>query len=353
MSNLKKEYLPNILVKIVKALPNLGLNRRYLATNPYVNDELVNKLSLNKDIVKNFPNYTNDLSYVHRDYFKNLDDELRNMLIYHRNNLFIDTSRYNFYMDEEGLFTAYTLLSYFTKYFMSNIVPDSIFDKYHEYIIWEMVSTNPYLSAYILDKYSDKLNWSRVSLHNINITRDIVDKYHDKIEWNFVKLSFPIDLDFVKKYKHYINWFNFSKSANLTSPVIEKYMESIFWSALSENTLIDLPKLIGKFEKKWVWRILSKNPLLTSRLIIKYLDNIDWRSVSLNPNLTLDLIETFSDRLDKNLLALNCFYLDDAIDLEKSGVVDIILKDRETKLRGLRDIGLCDDIVKYILQYYL
>ena len=112
-------------------------------------------------------------------------------------------------------------------------------------------------------KYSDKLDWKRISW-NPNISMRIIDKYSDK-PWNW-------------------NWI--SDNPNITMEFIEKYSD-----------------------KPWDWNDISNNPNITMKFIEKNLDKPwNWNGISYNPNITIDIIEKYSDKSwNWNAISLNKF----------------------------------------------
>ena len=102
-------------------------------------------------------------------------------------------------------------------------------------------------------KYSDKLNWERIS-RNPNITMDIIEKYLDK-PWN---------------------WYGVSCNSNITMDIIEKYLDKSWdWISISENPF--------NYEKELFIETRMKEYLMSYRIQQYY-----WKGIC-NPHCSIGL----------------------------------------------------------------
>lgn len=129
-------------------------------------------------------------------------------------------------------------------------IPESFFEKYIEYVDWEVLSKNENISHTFFEKIFvrkngtkfyglDKVWWSSIC-ENKNIPLLFFDKYSSRLHyhsWEILARHPNITPEFVEKYNNKFeqSWKELSLNCNLPSSFFEKYFDKINWTYLSCN----------------------------------------------------------------------------------------------------------------------
>ena len=114
---------------------------------------------------------------------------------------------------------------------------------------------------YLLKKQIRKKAMDRISLE-YPLTAEMLKKYNDELNWTKVSSNSSINwsIDMIKAFEYYIDWKEFSEF-------------------LSEKLLYE--EVIDRFKDKWDWKALSSNSglKLTYELLDRYIDRWDWSTI--------------------------------------------------------------------------
>ena len=117
------------------------------------------------------------------------------------------------------------------------------------------------MQDYLLKKQIRKEAMDRISLE-YPLTAEMLKKYSDELNWAKVSNNASINWssDMIKAFEYYIDWTEFSEF-------------------VSEKLLYD--EVIDRFKDKWDWKALSNNSglKLTYELLDRYIDRWDWSAI--------------------------------------------------------------------------
>lgn len=161
--------------------------------------------------------------------------------------------------------------SYFESY---RYITIAIVDRHIDWVYWDSLSANPYLSSDIIDKYFHRLNLEVLS-SNSALTPALIDKYHQYLDWHEVSKNRSLTQAVIEKYHSRIHWEVLCRQYNLvpliTLDLIERYYEWMNWSILCEEyplilTLVNQCKYLAKVN----WLCLADNPVIRAHDIDCY-----------------------------------------------------------------------------------
>ena len=110
-------------------------------------------------------------------------------------------------------------------------------------INWKAISSNPQLTADVIDCYENLITWNALIEDNqafLQIaTVDFVKKHLGKISWERFnnRIGTKITEEMVDAFADYLDWKNVSQSQDIqfTIPFVQKYENRWYWSELSNN----------------------------------------------------------------------------------------------------------------------
>lgn len=143
-----------------------------------------------------------------------------------------------------------------------------------EKVNWDAISSNPQLTADVIDSYENQIVWNSLIEYNqafLQIaTVDFIKKHLKKVSWERLnnRLGTKITEEWVDAFADYLDWKNVSQSQDIlyTIPFVQKYENRWYWSELYNNLKVrndipDLEKVFAKHSKVVVFidRLKSKN----------------------------------------------------------------------------------------------
>lgn len=126
-------------------------------------------------------------------------------------------------------------------------------------INWETISSNPQLTAGVIERYDNLIVWNSLIENNqafLQIaTVDFIKKHLGKISWELLnnRLETKITEEMVDAFADYLDWKNVSQSQDIqfTIPFVQKYENRWYWSELNNNLKArnDIPDFETVFAK--------------------------------------------------------------------------------------------------------
>ncbi len=157
--------------------------------------------------------------------------------------------------------------------------------RHPEYSIKSIESQYPF-SKNQLTKFSNRLNWHRISLNtNIGWGSDVLNDFKDKLDWSNVSINPSVfkKTDLIKEFEELIDWKGdqgMSIASNIGIPwsieLIDNYKNKLNFEQLSENESIPWTEnLIIQYYDRWHFPYLSQNNALPWSLVFfeKYFVN--------------------------------------------------------------------------------
>ena len=230
--------------------------------------------------------------------------------------------------------TQKRILSFFTRnpsiaiHWINSNYPFSrgLFDVHGGVLNWQLISENPNFvnDLEFIERYTDKLDWSRLSEYISNSLFDeFTSRFYDKVIWSANSLpetAAPFSLCFnmnlhwtlerIEKHEHNIDWDELSQNSNCfwSEQIIEKYSGMINWELFNSCHYVPysedfIDKFIGKIDHPYSQLGIPDD----LGLVRKYMDDVSWRAVSYSEKIpwTVDLIREWSDRLHLNTIITN------------------------------------------------
>lgn len=126
-------------------------------------------------------------------------------------------------------------------------------------INWKAISSNPHLTADVVDRYENLILWNSLIENNPAFlqlaTVTFIKKYLGKISWELLNnhLGTKITEELVDSFADYLDWKNVSQSQDIqfTIPFVQKYENKWYWSELNNNLKArnDIPDFETVFAK--------------------------------------------------------------------------------------------------------
>lgn len=126
-------------------------------------------------------------------------------------------------------------------------------------INWEAISSNPQLTAGVIDCYENQIVWNSLIEGNQALfqiaTVDFIKKHLGKVSWELLNNRFgkKITEGMVDAFADYLDWKNVSQSQDIqfTIPFVQKYENRWYWSELNNNLKArnDIPDFETVFAK--------------------------------------------------------------------------------------------------------
>lgn len=110
-------------------------------------------------------------------------------------------------------------------------------------INWEAISSNPQLTAGVIERYDNLIIWNSLIEGNqafLQIaTVDFIKKHLEKVSWDLLNSRFgtKIRKEMVDAFADYLDWKNVSQSQDIqfTIPFVQKYENRWYWAELNNN----------------------------------------------------------------------------------------------------------------------
>ena len=138
---------------------------------------------------------------------------------------------------------------------------NSFMEKVMEDEAWKKLSEDFPWTEKMLEKYQDKLDWTKVSMNwRITWTPSMLDKFKRRIDWS--KLSGREEetlmaTENIERFKDYWDWKELSGNDSLawSEQLIERFIDYWDWERLLNNYRLDNKILNNKFFEKYQDRI--------------------------------------------------------------------------------------------------
>lgn len=161
---------------------------------------------------------------------------------------------------------------------------------------WYDLSANSN-AIHILEQNIDKINWVGLS-SNINGI-DILKKNKHKIHWKTLSKN-PNAIELLKENEDKIDWNELSSNVNAIE-LLNNNTDKINWNNLSSN--INAIELLANNLNKINWRKLSYN-INAIELIKNNKDKINWSNLSSNPN-AIEILKDNQDKIKWHIFSCN------------------------------------------------
>ena len=146
------------------------------------------------------------------------------------------------------------------------------------------LSVNPYITFEILDKFSNKISWSSISLNGKALTKAVMYNYRNKLIWTLVLSHQQLDLEFLI---HMSETMRKSRSKNAKE----------FWKAVSRYQDIDNTYI--KYYRRYIdFKELSANIRISEDVIDKFFDVLDPQIIVKHRDLSKDLLTKYRKEFD-------------------------------------------------------
>jgi len=147
-------------------------------------------------------------------------------------------------------------------------------------------------NEYMLNKYSDKLDWRVLSLSkSIIFDEKILARFSDNWYWDVLSRNSSINFSETLLDRFYDKWdwdkISYFSGVELTEILLDKYSDKWDWSIISQKlNFRSNEDLLDRFHDKWDWKAISKNPSLqfTEEILTKFSNRLDWTEISRHAN---------------------------------------------------------------------
>ena len=176
--------------------------------------------------------------------------------------------------------------------------------------IWHTICKKQKLSAELIHKYIQHIDWHALSENKDALTYSIIHEFHDKLSWmqmTNLGLSEEILLQFLDKLNYQLLWGNISFTSKLSDCFIKKYinrlnvMALITCQDLSEETIL---YIIDENSKNQNYS--NQNSQLSSNHNYQNIDTMDlWHKIANCQALSAEFIQKYKDFLPTKFLIQN------------------------------------------------
>ncbi|ALN97805.1 tryptophan repeat gene family protein [Bacillus phage vB_BpuM-BpSp] len=118
------------------------------------------------------------------------------------------------------------------------------FNKSH----WILISGGQDLSEKFIEKYKDKIEWTRFSQFSI-LDESIIEKYCDLVDWWCISTYQNLSEEFIKKYFNKLDVRGISYHQNLSEEFIINNIDKLDINMLKLNPLIDITNKVDTIFK--------------------------------------------------------------------------------------------------------
>lgn len=162
---------------------------------------------------------------------------------------------------------------------------------------WVLVSESDNIPYEILDKYPDKLDWSKICsrFNKTVITSELLERvchYFNKKAWIELCYKQALSETFIEKYFDNLTPYNVSSGQKLSPELIEKFLDELDWMVMPyKQTLSE--NIIKKKKHVIDWAGVCGHQKLSETFIKQHKDFVIWSAIFRNQKLSEEFIREF------------------------------------------------------------
>ena len=166
---------------------------------------------------------------------------------------------------------------------------------------------------YLLKKQIRKKAMDRISIE-YPLTAEMLKKFSDELNWTKVSRNSSINwsIDMIKAFEYYIDWKEFSEFISerlLCDEIVEQFKDKWDWKALSNNSGLKLTyELLDRYIDRWDWSTIIKRgewnereELFSLEFLKRYQDRIPIEELE-DSELWMDIVEKEMDAIKKEMI---------------------------------------------------
>ena len=117
------------------------------------------------------------------------------------------------------------------------------------------------------------------------LKNEVLDCIVSTHAWDEISADYGLNEEMLEKYSDKLNWAKVSKNSEIRWSVklIEKWADRLDWESLSDssNEYLLTPDVIAYFANRWNWHTLSANSSmkLNNLVIDRFIDRWDWEAL--------------------------------------------------------------------------
>lgn len=192
------------------------------------------------------------------------------------------------------------------KFYKEYKVSDALLEKYDTYIDWESLLAHQTLTDEQIEKYYDEYNIESYMLSTYPfLSPALLEKYKDDLDWSLISNYQNIELFLKPQYEEYIEWDTLSyRSDELTLEQIEAFKHKWNWQYITTKKDISLA-FISQYKDYVDWELICKYKTLTEEFMSNHVDCLNWKQVSSKQPMSTSFILAHLQHIDSEQLKQN------------------------------------------------
>jgi hypothetical protein len=98
-------------------------------------------------------------------------------------------------------------------------LPEDFIDAYFYKLRPFHLEINQTLSAYLINKYQNALNWQLLSKHQ-NLTEEQIEAHYKFVNWKYISLYQNLSSAFIRKWSRYLDFNNLLYNAKISPDIL-------------------------------------------------------------------------------------------------------------------------------------
>ena len=179
------------------------------------------------------------------------------------------------YMDEHWDELDHKEVSYYQKMSVDFIT------RHNQDIDFTALSTNPFITFEILDKFSSRISWATISINGKMLSDTFLANYYNKLYWNLILSRQQLNLKLLITLSEI-----YRKSRANNKPD--------FWKAISRYQKFDAD-YVKSYKRFLDFSLISENPYLSEDVIDQFLAYLDIGKVLKTHTIPIHLMAKYRD----------------------------------------------------------